>query len=157
MERDLLSTLESPAAAVCSGTLCAIPTAGDRIRSCSCRTIPHDHMCLRQMIRIVHLKTAPATEYDMQIFRQLVSTRLRPQKLIDKVKLFRKTEYLTMRIAPRDHDHLRQISHIDDITRYVETKKSRQHNRCLDFSPICIRIALQNLQIVLIGGSNVWP
>ena len=39
----------------------------------------------------------------------------------------------------------------------METKKSRHHNRCLDFSPICIRVASEKLQILLISVSHRRP
>lgn len=39
----------------------------------------------------------------------------------------------------------------------METKKSRHHNRCLDFSPICIRVASEKFQILLISVSHRRP
>ena len=155
LKHNLLTILERPAPSFRPGTVRAVSRAGERVRAGGSRPIFEKDMCFRQRVWVIHRKPWPRAQNQVQIVRQAGTNGAQiANQVIDKLVLFCETEQLAVWVPLCNLFHAQKIILVRNIAGHMKTEKSREHNRPLDFSPICIRFCSQYVQIIFIGVAH---
>ena len=101
----------------------------------------------REVVRVVHRKPAPHRKDDVQVVRHRDA---HVEALVHDLILLGEAEDLTVRIAQRDLDHMREVRYVWNVSRHMEPEKPAHHDRCLDFAPVGFRRNPQQIEVRLI-------